>query len=434
MVVASRCTAMFVELDDDCWDDNNPLSMLDPAGVTPRRARSDESDEAAHRDAKCGRVADGAVTQADAKAWFDDPAADVLGRGAHGIVKARILDEGSPSTIGRAIAIKRWFVEGDEKQPQFQAIYEIRQGVFRPRPEVLRDAQHEVAQHLQAWDLLKNDRLCRKWIAQPARMDWDQVDSDGAVYAVQELVYDKERAGGDPAKWSDFRARTLMSVTETNAVAADQHQLWKKLPDDDGPKERFCEAYGEMLACLAQAKLLHNDFHNENVMVFSNYSEDTMKTLKEGQAYIQWAGIVDWGMATQVSGNGPRRTKDQLCVPRSFEVGYQSGDGDTCVAESTEDVEFANDFAQLLWGNASCQGKDPKQCGTDGRVKRLIHKGFAWALGLKMPEPIKEEVKKEHLDEYRRRGGTQAAGFASAAAVRVAIRGTGMPDLSNLRI
>jgi hypothetical protein len=92
-----------------------------------------------------------------------------------------------------------------------------------------------------------------------------------------------------------------------------------------------------------------------------------------------------------------------------------------------EAVEFADDFAELLWGNASCQGKKAEQCFTDGRVKRLIHKGFAWALGLKNPEPIKEKVQKEHLDEYRRRGGTQAA-------VRAAIRGMGMPNLSNLVI
>ena len=429
---------MSKELDDDCRDDQNPLSMLDPAGAPLRRRESNESDKDCQEGAKRVRVADAVVTQQEAKEWFDSPVARTLGRGAHGYVKALILDEKSPSAIGRAIAIKRWFVEGDETRQQFAVIKEIRQGVFRPRPEVLRDAQHEVAQHLWAWSELMNDAGCRQWIAQPAHMEWDQLPGDDGVYAVQELVYDKECARDNPANWSECRAATLMSVKDADTFASDGAKLWRRIGTTDAhneQKKEFCRNYGRILACLARAKILHMDAHDENLLVFTNYTEDTAEALDEGGAKLQWAGIIDWGIAQRVQqGEGPR-PGNLLCQKGLYEVGYRPRlRPSVCVAEENEEMGIADSFADLLWGGVSCQGKDEALCGTEGLVRQCIQEGFAGALELTIPEGIQKEVKREHLAEYRRRGGRQAAEPLSAAAVRAAIRDTGMPNLSNLGI
>lgn len=425
------------DIDDDLKSEDEGLE-LDPGGVSPRRGRSDEAEQ---RNAKCGRVADRVVTQAQAKAWFDSPAASTLGHGANGYLKALILDERSSSEIGRVVAIKRLFVENDEKQLQFQDFAEISGNTFRPRAEVLRDAQHEVCQHLYVWNELMNDADCRKWIAQPAKMGWEQLLDDNGVYTVQELLYDKECAENDPAKLYDCRAMTFMSVKDANMAAKDKQQLWRLIgttDEHDEQKKEFCRNYGRILACLARAKILHMDVHDENLMVFTNYTEDTAEDLDEGQATLRWAGIIDWGLAQRVKGEGPLKG-DLLCQKKPYEVGYRPRlQPATCYAEENDSMDIANSFSELLWGNASCKGKNEQLCGTEGLVRQCIHEGFAGTLGLRIPTEIRKDVRRQHLEEYKQRGGAppppEPTPSPSAAAVRAAIRDMGMPNLSKLVI
>ena len=114
--------------------------------------KCDDSDEDKEGTQKRGRPAVAVVTQEQAKAWFDRADAVELGHGANGIVKALVLDEESP--VGRVVAIKRSFVEGDEKESQFQHIDDVVRGAFQPRGDVLANAKHEVEHHLLVYDEL----------------------------------------------------------------------------------------------------------------------------------------------------------------------------------------------------------------------------------------------------------------------------------------
>lgn len=426
-------------LDDDLRSDEDDGLNLDPGGVSPKRG---DSDDGGAGDAKRGRSAVTAVTQEEAKAWFDRPDAVELGHGANGIVKALILDEESSSPVGRAVAIKRLFVDGDEKQKQFQHIDDVVRGAFRPRAEVLRDAQHEVAQHLWVYDELRSDPACVKWIARPAHMGWEQLTDDNGVFTVQELVYDKGRTGCGAENWHDCRSVTFLSVKNADFEARERKKLYRLMGTDeaaDQRKKEFCKDYGRILACLARAKILHRDVHDENLMVFTNYNKAAV--LDEGEAYLQWAGIIDWGIAQRVPGEGPLRG-DLLCQMKRYEVGYRPRlQPLECVGEQNQSMDIANVFSELLWGNASCEGKKVNDCGTEGLVRQCIHEGFAGTLKLRIPSGIQKEVRGKHIKEFKRRGGRlpPAPGPArtplpSAAAVRAAIRGMGMPNLSNLAI
>ena len=441
--MASRRTDMSEREPQDLDDADHPSSdeddglKLPSGGLSPK---CDDSDDDKGGDAKRGRPAVTVVTQEQAKAWFDRTDAVKLGHGANGIVKALVLDEESP--VGRVVAIKRAFVDGDEKNSQFQDIDDVKRGVFPPREEVLANAKEEVKHHLLVYDELRCDPACVKWIAQPAHMEWEKPTGDNGVFMVQELVYDKECAKDDPTKWKDCRSVTFMSVKDVDLEATDDEKLYYLMGTDDEAdkrKKEFCRDYGRILACLARAKILHKDVHDENLMVFTNYTEG--KTPPKGKAYLRWAGIIDWGLAAQVPGEGPLRG-DVLCQMEPYEVGYRPRlQPLECYGEESESMEIASSFAELLWGNASCVGKDETLCGTEGLVRQCIHEGFAGTLELRIPSGIQKEVRREHLKEFKQRGGKLPPApsrvytpLPSAAAVRAAIRGMGMPNLSNLTI
>ena len=425
------------DLDEDLSSDDDGYLKLPSGGLSPK---CDDSDEDKGGDAKRGRSAVKVVTQKEAKAWFDRADAVELGHGANGIVKALVLDEESP--VGRVVAIKRSFVEGDEKESQFQHIDDVVRGAFQPRGDVLANAKHEVEHHLLVYDELRCDPACVKWIAQPAAMEWEELTNDNGVFMVQELVYDKACAQNDPTKWEDCRSVTFMSVKDVDLEAANDKKLYYLMGTDEAADERkkeFCRDYGRILACLARAKILHADVHDENLMVFTNYTKG--KAPSKGEAYLRWAGIIDWGLAEQVPGEGPLRG-DVLCQMEPYEVGYRPRlQPLECYGEVNESMEIASSFAELLWGNASCVGKDETLCGTEGLVRQCIHEGFAGTLELRIPSGIQKEVRREHLEEFKQRGGRLPPApsrvytpLPSAAAVRAAIRGMGMPNLSNLVI
>ena len=95
------------DLDDDLWSDDDGYLKL-PGRAVPKCDDSDEDKEGTQARPPRGRGRDAE----QAKAWFDRADAVELGHGANGIVQALVLDEESP--VGRVVAIKRSFVEGDE--------------------------------------------------------------------------------------------------------------------------------------------------------------------------------------------------------------------------------------------------------------------------------------------------------------------------------
>lgn len=277
----------------------------------------------------------GAISQELAKEWYRDPDhSKYLGAGGYGETKTyEVQDAAYRDALGPVVVVK-YFEDGDD-DADMEAIREL--------------AQREYYAHRAAWERMPPD--CQQYLAQPAEMSFDD-DVNVGSYLVQTLV---GKAGLTTLSWGKFG-----EMLDTTGI-----QL---TPPD---KEWIATSFGDMLGCIANARMVHKDFNTENVLVLTNFGES-------GPLRFEWR-LIDWGIA-DVRGQPEDALDPELCADDLYGweamPGFRFAEGDgTCHGERSGLVGML--YRMLRGSNV-----------LDAEVAHWIRKGFSDKTGLRIPESL----------------------------------------------
>lgn len=277
------------------------------------------------------------ISQELAKQWFwDETHSKPLGAGGYGETRTyEVQDAEYRDALGPVVVVK-YFEDGDEDADML-AIREL--------------AQREHNAHHAAWDRMPPD--CQQYLAQPAEMSF-QDDVNVGSYLVQTLV---GKAGLTTMSWGKFNEMLFTTGAQLT-------------PPD---KEWIAKSFGDMLGCIANARMVHKDFNPENVLVLTNLGEAGPFRLR-----FEWR-LIDWGIA-EVRGQADEALDPELCSDDLY--GWEGVPG----------FRFAS-------GEGTCHGEKPGVVGSlyrmlrgsdvlDADVAQWIREGFADKTGLLIPQSL----------------------------------------------
>ena len=162
-------------------------------------------------------------------------------------------------------------------------------------------AEKEYEAHMKAWN--KMTEACRKYLAMPACMEMpeDEDVPDGKIYLVQMLVNKLPFEDPPSSGLVAYPPAPASVVTDTFATVS---ALWHLVLQKTNQETKFMIAaqYGDMLACLALAKMRHGDLHGNNILVTHNlkafkYSWGAQMRMR---IYFRFH-VIDWGFGTPIS-------------------------------------------------------------------------------------------------------------------------------------
>lgn len=275
-----------------------------------------------------------AISQELAKQWFW--AGKELGAGGYGETKTyEVQDAEYRAALGPVVVVKHF---EDDDDADMEAIREL--------------AQREYNAHRAAWDRMPPD--CQQYLAQPAEMSFDD-DVNVGSYLVQTLVGEE---GLTTLSWGKFGE--MLDTTGT--------QL------DPGYKYWIARSFGDMLGCIANARMVHKDFNSENVLMLTNLGQPG----SSGALQFEWR-LIDWGIA-DVRGQRDQALEPELCVDDLY--GWEAMPG-----------------FRFVGGDGTCHGEKPGLVRSlylllrgdnvlDADVAYWIRQGFADKTGLGIPEPL----------------------------------------------
>jgi hypothetical protein len=157
---------------------------------------------------------------------------------------------------------------------------------------------------------------------------------------------------------------------------------------DRADKVWIAQSFGDMLGCIANARMVHKDFNTENVLVLTNFGEKPLR--------FEWR-LIDWGIAV-VRGQADEVLDPELCSDDLY--GWEGAPG----------FRFAR-------GEGTCHGEKPGVVRTlylmlrgsdvlDADVAQWIREGFAAKTGLRIPPSL--------ADAHRERRKAEEAARARA--------------------
>lgn len=278
-----------------------------------------------------------AISQELAKEWFrDEVHSKELGAGGYGETRTyEVQDAEYRAALGPVVVVKH-FEDGDE-EADMEAIREL--------------AKREHDAHHAAWDRMPPD--CRQYLAQPAMMSFEDDPNVGA-YLVQTLVGEE---GLTTMSWGKFNE--MLATTGAQLDRADK--VW------------IAQSFGDMLGCIANARMVHKDFNPENVLVLTNFGEPLR---------FEWR-LIDWGIA-EVRGQADEALDPELCSDDLY--GWEGVPG----------FRFARGEGTRHW---ACHGEKPGVVRSlylmlrgsdvlDADVAKWIREGFAAKTGLLIPPSL----------------------------------------------
>ena len=277
-----------------------------------------------------------AISQELAKEWFKR--GKELGAGGYGETKTyEVQDTEYRAALGPVVVVKRFNDDGYDDDDML-AIREL--------------ARREHDAHHEAWKRMPPD--CQQYLAQPATMSFED-DVNVGSYLVQALVGEE---GLTTLSWGKFGE--MLDTTGT--------QL------DPGYKEWIARSFGDMLGCIANARMVHKDFNSENVLMLTNLGQPG----SSGALRFEWR-LIDWGIA-DVRGQRDQALEPALCADDLY--GWEAMPG-----------------FRFVGGDGTCHGEKPGLVRSmylllrgdnvlDADVAYWIRKGFADKTGLRTPPSL----------------------------------------------
>ena len=176
------------------------------------------------------------ISQELAKEWFrDEVHSKELGAGGYGETRTyEVQDAEYRAALGPVVVVKHFNDDGYEDDDML----------------VIRElARREHDAHHAAWKRMPPD--CRQYLAQPATMSFED-DPNVGSYLVQTLVGEEGLATMSWGKFDEMLATTGVQLDRADKV-------W------------IAQSFGDMLGCIANARMVHKDFNTENVLVLTNF-------------------------------------------------------------------------------------------------------------------------------------------------------------------
>ena len=358
-----------------------------------RKGASNPDEPCAGR--KAGSTLAYRITQEQAAEWFRK--GKVMGSGMYGAVASYQVPDGEPNG-GVWVAVKQL--------------------------TSLVSAEKEYEAHMKAWN--KMTEACRKYMAMPACMEMpeDEDVPDGKIYLVQMLVNKLPFEDPPSSGLVAYPPAPASVVTDTFATVS---ALWHLVLQKTNQETKFMIAaqYGDMLACLALAKMRHGDLHGNNILVTHNlkafkYSWGPQMRMR---IYFRFH-VIDWGFGTPISSESYQTNgiPKAICTWKDLNFAYNPKYQKPSDDWNQEDwrVMFAV-LEETGAGGTTCKGeswhgmylllkalyhtKDPiRDMAVDGIPRALIVDWVrtAWLarLGIGYPESFRKEM--DHAIEQER--------------------------------
>lgn len=299
------------------------------------------------------------VSQEQAAKWFE--VGTVLGEGAYGEARTCKVEEEWKHALGPVVVVKKMHEEDDANEFDLMMTRAV--------------AVREHAAHDKAWKRMPLE--CKRYLAEPAEMTFGIRDASGnftsgdpknGSYLVQSLV-------GLPGL-------TTMSFDEFNGLVHAATAMGNP-GIDRSSKEKLARDFGDMLGCITNTRMVHNDINWLNLLVLTNWRPHTNSASSDGvQIELR---LIDWGGGKAV-GDANDALDEEMChesgswddVP-----GFRFAAGDDrdsyCHHERKGLVE---EFCKLLAGDGVM----------DVDVADWIREAFAAKTGLRIPQTVKDKV------------------------------------------
>ena len=331
------------------------LARLNESKLAAGSSKGDGSEEPAPVVRRCN-----VVTQKQAKEWYDKATYNQrIGEGKFG--ETRWYD-GAITPVGAYVAIKR-----------FKDL----------TPLARREAEDEVCRHLQVWQ--NSSPECRKHLAEPAEMTFGTNPNEG-TYTVQAMI---NEPGLRTTSLTDL---FLLNRDFTDEVDAKSDWLRNMNYED---KHYVFSTFGEMLACIAEARAVHHDLHGGNVLCVTNFPkepEDYERFARDKAELVLHWRVIDWGCAW-LPGDQHTITPGNMCVAKrrgkpewNSSFGYVSEADHTCIYDGSA-LDVVEELFHMFYdesGDCSSVMKEA-ECVTIADVAHWVREAYAAKLGLVIP-------------------------------------------------
>jgi len=230
------------------------------------------------------------VTQEQAKAWFHSEQARPLGHGGMGVTRVLQLPSGVDIVI-KKVTTEGYADEayGDDEEMKMEEWKEADGDMG----ELFREeAMKEYRAHTEAWTRFAKDGPCPEFLSEPAVMVWpdkdqnayppEYPDAEKGSYLVQTF------AGVPGLKTMPFLAFSRLLAEPGHATKLRR-----------GDKIQVAHAFGTLLGCLANARMLHVDMNEQNLLVLNNLEDST-------EFRFAWR-LIDWGSGRAVAAGDAER-------------------------------------------------------------------------------------------------------------------------------
>lgn len=333
------------------------------------------------------------VTQAQAKEWFHSEQARPLGSGGMGVTRVLQLPSGVDIVIKKVttegLAEQMYGDDEEMKEEEWKNADDENGQVFREA------AMQEDKAHMEAWRRFEKDSGCAEFLSEPAVMEWPQVDES----AYPPEYPDAEEGSYLVQTFASVPGLKTMTFLDFYRLLAEPGYATKLRRDD---KFQIARAFGTLLGCLANARMLHVDMNDRNLLLLSNLEDAT-------QFRFAWR-LIDWGSGRAVAAADAKR-EVQMCFdtpnPGVESIpGFKLAGGDsTCYHENEAEYGTVVKLSRALRNENADPPVDEAELVYPVEVVKWVREGYSGQTQLQVPPSVVEEAEQRLAADRAARAG-----------------------------
>ena len=235
----------------------------------------------------------------------------------------------------------------------------------------------------------------------------NQTNPNEGTYTVQAMI------GEHGLRTTSLTDLFVLNRDFTDSVRAKDD--WLRNMDYEG-KHCVFSAFGEMLACIAEARAVHHDLHGGNVLCVTNFPEELEDYKRfardKAELVLHWR-VIDWGSAW-VYGDEHTIAPGSMCVAKrqgnpqwNSSFGYVSEADQSCVYDGSA-LDVVEELFHMFYDESGdcSHAINEAECVTVADVVHWVREAYAAKLGLVIPaEQVIAKDKKAQEDREDRNYG-----------------------------
>ena len=328
------------------------------------------------------------VTQAQAKEWFHSEEARPLGHGAMGLTRELRLPSGVHVVIKKVTTAgyaDEEFKSEEEKMSVWEEDDSMMGESFRE------NAMKEYYAHMEAWKRFETDVPCAEFLSEPAVMEWPAKDGDEYP--------DAEKGSYLVQTFASVPGLKTMTFLDFYRQLAEPGYATKLCRND---KFQIARAFGTLLGCLANARMLHVDMNDRNLLLLSNLEDAT-------QFRFAWR-LIDWGSGRAVAEADAER-EVQMCFDtpnpgvESIPGFKLAGEDPTCYHENEAEYGTVLKLSRALRNENADPPVDEAELVYPVEVVKWVREGYSEQTRLQVPPSVVEEAAQRLAADRAARAG-----------------------------